>query len=82
MCEVTIVIPNYKGKEYLLPCVQSLYEKDGTEKRILIVDNASNDGSIEAVKEEYPEVECILLDQNYGFCRAVNIGIKRQTHRI
>ena len=77
MCEVTIVIPNYKGKEYLFPCVQSLYEKDGTEKRILIVDNASNDGSIEAVKEEYPEVECILLDQNYGFCRAVNIGIKK-----
>lgn len=77
MCEVTIVIPNYKGKEYLLPCVKSLYENDRTKKRILIVDNASNDGSIEEVKKEYPEVECVLLDQNYGFCRAVNVGIKR-----
>jgi len=38
MCEVTIVIPNYKGKEYLFSCVKSLYEKDQTEKKILIID--------------------------------------------
>ena len=57
MCEVTIVIPNYKGKEYLFSCVKSLYEKDQTEKKILIIDNASNDGSIEEVVKEYPEVE-------------------------
>ena len=74
MCEVTIVIPNYKGKEYLFSCVKSLYEKDQTEKKILIIDNASNDGSIEEVVKEYPEVECVMLDKNYGFCRAVNIG--------
>ena len=43
MCEVTIVIPNYKGKEYLFSCVKSLYEKDQTEKKILIIYNASND---------------------------------------
>ncbi len=43
MCEVTIVIPNYKGKEYLFSCVKSLYEKDQTEKKILIIDNASNE---------------------------------------
>lgn len=77
MCEVTIVIPNYKGKEYLYSCVKSLYEKDHTEKKILIIDNASNDGSIDEVKKEYPDVECIMLDKNYGFCRAVNIGIEK-----
>lgn len=77
MCEVTIVIPNYKGKEYLLSCVKSLYEKDQTEKKILIIDNASNDGSIEEVVKEYPKVECVMLDKNYGFCRAVNIGIEK-----
>lgn len=77
MCEVTVVIPNYKGKEYLLPCVRSLHEKDHTEKKILIIDNASNDGSIDDVKEQYPDVKCVMLDKNYGFCRAVNIGIER-----
>ena len=54
MCEVTIIIPNYKGKEHLFPCVKSLYEQDRTEKKILIIDNASEDGSIEQVKELYP----------------------------
>lgn len=77
MCEVTIVIPNYKGKEYLLPCVRSLYENDHMQKKILIVDNASADGSIEEVQKFYPEIDCILLDKNYGFCRAVNIGIEK-----
>ena len=77
MCEVTIIIPNYKGKEHLFPCVKSLYEQDRTEKKILIIDNASEDGSIEQVKELYPEIECVMLDKNYGFCRAVNIGIEK-----
>lgn len=77
MCEVTIIIPNYKGKEHLFPCVKSLYEQDRTEKKILIIDNASEDGSIEQVKESYPEIECVMLDKNYGFCRAVNIGIEK-----
>ena len=57
--------------------MKSLYEKDQTEKKILIIDNASNDGSIEEVVKEYPEVECVMLDKNYGFCRAVNIGIEK-----
>lgn len=77
MCEVTIVIPNYKGKEYLLSCVKSLYEKDDTQKKILIIDNASDDGSIEEVRKVYPDIECVMLDKNYGFCKAVNIGIKK-----
>ena len=47
------------------------------KKKILIIDNASNDGSIEEVVKEYPEVECVMLDKNYGFCRAVNIGIEK-----
>ena len=64
-------------KRQLFSCVKSLYEKDQTEKKILIIDNASNDGSIEEVVKEYPEVECVMLDKNYGFCRAVNIGIEK-----
>ena len=47
------------------------------KKKILIIDNASEDGSIEQVKELYPEIECVMLDKNYGFCRAVNIGIEK-----
>ena len=74
--KVTIVIPNYKGKEYLGQCVKSLYTEDEIRKEIIIVDNASNDGSLEEVEANFPEVKCIRLGKNYGFCRAVNVGIQ------
>ena len=63
-------------------CKKGLYEQDRTEKRILIIDNASEDGSIEQVKELYPEIECVMLDKNYGFCRAVNIGIEKFRYAV
>nr|WP_296266115.1 glycosyltransferase family 2 protein [uncultured Merdimonas sp.] len=77
MSEVTVVIPNYKGKQYLCACVQSLYESTDLDLDVLIVDNASNDGSVEEVKKAYPKVRFVMLDQNYGFCKAVNIGIQK-----
>ena len=82
MCEVTIVIPNYKGKEYLFSCVKSLYEKDQTEKKILIIDNASNDGSIEEVVKEYPEVECVMLIRTMAFAEQLILVLKRQIHHM
>lgn len=67
----TIVIPNYNGIAYIRKCLRSLAEEPA---RIIVVDNGSTDGSREVVRR-FPEVELICLDQNYGFCRAVNAGI-------
>ena len=79
MCEITVVIPNYNGKKYLIPCIQCLYDNTSVEIQIIVVDNASTDGSIEKSREMFPEVNYIILDQNYGFCRAVNVGIQKST---
>ena len=68
----TIVIPNYNGIDYIERCLQSLVDEPA---HIIVVDNGSMDGSREAVRERFPEVELICLDQNYGFCKAVNMGI-------
>ena len=46
MSEVTVVIPNYKGKKYLCACVDSLFKSTKMELSVIIVDNASEDGSI------------------------------------
>ncbi|MCM1123698.1 MAG: glycosyltransferase family 2 protein [Eubacterium sp.] len=70
----TIVIPNYNGIDYIEKCLHSLA---GEPAHIIVVDNGSEDGSREAVREKFPEVELICLDQNYGFCKAVNEGIAR-----
>lgn len=75
MYNVSIVIPNYNGMEYLKDCLDSLQEQDMENMEILLVDNGSEDGSISFIKEEYPNVKLLELKKNYGFCRAVNVGI-------
>lgn len=77
MKKVTVVIPNYKGKKYLKPCVESVYENTEQELDMIIVDNASGDGSMEEIQENFPDVTCVMLDRNYGFCHAVNVGISK-----
>ena len=74
--KVTVIIPNYNGKHFLEPCLESLSRQSCQNFRILIVDNASTDGSIEYLEENYPHIERIVLDQNYGFSKAVNVGIR------
>lgn len=74
--EVTIVIPNYNGKHFMEPCLASLNEQSYKDFKILVVDNASSDGSIPYMQENYPEIEVIALEKNYGFSKAVNVGIK------
>lgn len=76
MCKVTVVIPNYNGEKYLLPCLKALYENTAVDMKVLVVDNGSADDSPERAKEAYPQTGVIRLDQNYGFCRAVNEGIR------
>lgn len=61
------------------PCLASLKEQTCHDYRILVVDNASTDGSIEYMKENYPEIDVIALDKNYGFSKAVNVGIQNST---
>lgn len=73
MQDATIVIPNYNGKQFLETCLDALKDEDCP---ILLVDNGSADGSIELLREEYPKVRLLPLDKNYGFCRAVNEGIR------
>lgn len=74
--KVTIVIPNYNGKHFMEPCLSSLSEQTYKDFHILVIDNASSDGSIEYMEENYPDIELIKLQKNYGFSKAVNIGIQ------
>ena len=77
MAKVTVIIPNYNGDAYIEECLKSLKAQSFRDFEILIVDNASEDASADYIKEHYPEIELIRLDQNYGFSRAVNEGIRR-----
>ncbi len=78
MKTVTVVIPNYKGIKFIEECLTSLYAQEaGTpEFEVLVVDNASNDGSVELIRTKFPQTRLVCLDENTGFCHAVNIGVK------
>lgn len=71
---VSIIIVNYNGKALLKDCLESIRSSEASEEEIIIVDNASTDGSADYIKKEFPHVKLIALDKNYGFALANNIG--------
>ncbi len=78
MEEITVVIPNYNGKEYLSECLEALSQQDAEtpEFQVLVVDNGSTDGSEQLLAEQWPKVQRIMLEDNFGFSHAVNVGIR------
>ncbi len=76
MTKSTIVIPNYNGSKYIQACLESLYGGTTKEIEVVVVDNASTDGSMELVRDQFPQVRLIANKQNTGFSHAVNQGIR------
>ncbi len=72
----TIIIVNYNGKSLLKDCIETIYSTEASKAEIVVVDNSSWDGSVEYIKENFPDVRLIELDRNYGFAKANNIGVK------
>lgn len=75
---VTIVIPNFNGYAFLEDCLTALKPQMDANVKVLVVDNGSTDESVSFLKA-YPGIETIFLEENTGFCGAVNAGIKAST---
>jgi GT2 family glycosyltransferase len=77
---VSVVIVSWNAREFLLQCIDSVSEQLGdVSAEIIVVDNASSDGSAEAVRHRFPHVRIIQNAQNVGFAAANNIGIQKST---
>ena len=76
MKKATVVIPNYNGRHFLKDCLDSLRKQDTGDFTVLVVDNASSDGSTEFIREHYPEVKLLVMEENLGFSGGVNAGIE------
>ena len=81
---IAIVLVNYNGIKYNSACIDSLLQNTMPEQNvILVVDNASSDGSVECLRRRYGDgsgsyrIEYLCLDENYGFSAANNRGIAR-----
>lgn len=77
--EISIVIVNWNTRELLLQCLRSIRQRVTTTHEIVVVDNHSYDGSVEAVRREFPDVVLIVNDHNAGFAHANNQGWQK-TH--
>jgi len=77
MIKLSIIIVNYNTQKLLRNCLKSVFEKiKGVQLEVWVVDNNSSDGSLEMVKNEFPEVKIIPNKENVGFAKANNQAIK------
>ncbi|MBX3066247.1 MAG: glycosyltransferase family 2 protein [Anaerolineae bacterium] len=75
--DIGIVIVNWNTRDLLRDCLKSLQAGDPTvTRRVIVVDNASSDGSVEMVRDEFPAVEAVANPTNGGFSQANNIGLR------
>lgn len=79
--QLSIIIVNYNGKEYLKDCLKSISICCTVTHEVIIVDNASTDGSQSFLKKNHPEVVLIENDTNTGFAKANNLGVEKSTGR-
>ncbi len=73
---VTAVVINFNGGERVLKTVASLLDQGPSLSGIVVVDNRSEDGSPQRIREQFPAVELIELDENVGLSAARNIGLR------
>jgi len=75
--DVSIIIINYNTRDLTLQCLKSIFENTrNIDFEVIVVDNASTDGSQAMIKNSFPEVILIENNDNLGFGRANNIGAK------
>lgn len=76
MILLSIIIVNYNGRRYLADCLASISEHASCSYEIIVVDNASTDGSREYLREHFPHVRLIESEKNLGFSGGNNLGAK------
>lgn len=78
MLDLAIIIVNYNTKNLLRDCLTSIYSSQGDiHFKVVVVDNASADGSAGMVETEFPQAEVIASQTNGGFAYANNLGLRR-----
>jgi len=77
--KIAIVVLNYNTKGEILDCLESLskLQKDDNEIEIIIVDNASTDDSVSAIRKNFKDLTIVENQQNLGFSGGNNVGVKK-----
>jgi GT2 family glycosyltransferase len=74
---VAVVVVSWNSAPFLGECLRSLRALRRPPAEVVVVDNASQDGSADLVRREFPEVDLVQNPRNLGFCAATNLGIRK-----
>jgi GT2 family glycosyltransferase/glycosyltransferase involved in cell wall biosynthesis len=78
----SIIIPNWNGKDLLDKYLPSVVAGCGPSDEIIVVDNASTDGSAEYLRKNFPQVRVLEMDRNRGFGGGCNAGVREARHPV
>jgi GT2 family glycosyltransferase len=82
MTRISVIIVSYNTRDILLDCLRSVYSSAGNvEVEVYVVDNASTDGTVPAIRREFPQCNVIVNEKNVGFSRANNLAVRKCTGR-
>lgn len=76
MPPISVVIVNYNTADYLRECLASIFQWMDAKTEVIVVDNASTDGSVAMVKANFPQVKLIQSEKNVGFGLGNNLGVQ------
>ncbi|MGE5351262.1 MAG: glycosyltransferase [Acidobacteriota bacterium] len=77
MIDLSVIIVNFNVKEFLQNLLGSIQKSTGKiSTEVIVIDNASDDGSVEILREKFPWVKLIASQKNLGFGRANNLGLE------
>ncbi|MDE2750809.1 MAG: glycosyltransferase family 2 protein [Chloroflexota bacterium] len=82
MLDLGIVIVNWNTRDLLRACLKTVFASQGDfTYSVVVVDNASDDGSAAMIRQEFPQAELIANAENVGYPRGNNIGLRRLGYR-
>ena len=77
MIDISIVIVNYNVKDYVIPCIESIFQfQSKLSIELIVVDNNSQDGSVEIIQNKFPDINLIKNNKNIGFSKGINQGVQ------
>ena len=80
--DLSIIIVSWKVRDLLGKCLQSIYaNRDNIDLEVFVVDNNSQDGTIEMVSRDFPQVTLIASNVNLGFAKANNLALEQARGR-
>ena len=81
MSDLTVIVVSWNCKGYLADCLRSIESSGSNTAPVVVVDNNSNDGTVEMLRQEFPQIHLLVNRENTGFATANNQALKKVQSR-